>query len=41
MWDADLSKIPGFEQEVTEKLQVMINDGLLVALQTKKALQLK
>ena len=41
LWDTDLTKIPGFEQEVTEKLQMMIAEGLPVTLQTKKVLQLK
>jgi len=41
LWDTDLSKIPGFEQEVAEKLQVMISEGLPVTLQTKKVLQYK
>lgn len=41
LWDTDLTKIPGFEQEVTEKLKMMITDGMQVALQTKKALQYK
>lgn len=41
MWDANLSKIPGFEQEVTEKLNIMINEGMPAALQVKKVLQEK
>jgi mannitol-1-phosphate/altronate dehydrogenase len=41
LWDTDLTKIPGFEQEVTEKLKMMITDGLQVTLQSKKLLQYK
>ncbi len=41
MWDGDLTKVTGFEQEVTEKLQVMLKEGLPVVLQTKKLLQYK
>ena len=41
LWDTDLTKVPGFEQEVAEKLQMMITEGLPVTLQTKKVLQLK
>ncbi len=41
LWDADLTKLNGFEQEVTEKLKMMITEGLPVTLQTKKVLQEK
>jgi tagaturonate reductase len=41
LWDADLTKLPGFEQEVTEKLKMMIADGLPATLQIKKVLQEK
>ena len=39
LWDTDLTKLQGFEQEVTEKLKMMIADGLPATLQTKKVLQ--
>jgi tagaturonate reductase len=38
LWDADLTKLQGFEQEVTDKLKMMIAEGLPVTLQTKKVL---
>ena len=41
LWDADLTRIPGFEQEVTEKLKMMIAYGLPATLQVKKVLQYK
>jgi len=41
LWDADLTKLDGFEQEVTDKLKMMITEGLPVTLQTKKVLQEK
>ena len=41
LWDADLTKLNGFEQEVTEKLKMMITEGLPATLQTKKVLQEK
>ena len=39
LWDTDLTLLPGFAQEVTDKLNMMINEGMLVALQAKKVLQ--
>jgi tagaturonate reductase len=41
LWNEDLTKLNGFEQEVTEKLKMMITEGLPVTLQTKKVLQEK
>ena len=41
LWDADLTKLNGFEQEVTEKLKMMIAEGLPATLQAKKVLQEK
>ncbi|MFT3681448.1 MAG: tagaturonate reductase [Ferruginibacter sp.] len=41
LWDTSLGKLSGFEQEVTEKLLMMINDGMPAVLQTKKVLQEK
>jgi tagaturonate reductase len=41
MWDTNLTKISGLEQEVTEKLNMMISEGLPAVLQTKKVLQEK
>lgn len=41
LWDADLTRLPGFEQEVAEKLKMMMSEGMLVTLQTKKVLQEK
>lgn len=38
LWDTDLSLLPGFAQEVTDKLNMMINEGMRVALQAKKVL---
>jgi tagaturonate reductase len=39
LWDSDLTLLPGFEQEVAEKLMMMMNEGMLVTLQAKKVLQ--
>lgn len=39
LWDTDLTRLNGFEQEVTEKLKMMIADGLPATLQLKKVLQ--
>jgi tagaturonate reductase len=41
LWDEDLTKLQGFEQEVKEKLKMMIAEGLPATLQTKKALMVK
>lgn len=41
LWEFDLTAIPGFEQDVTDKLIMMMANGQRVTLQNKKALQEK
>lgn len=41
LWDADLTQVVGFESEVKEKLKMMLSDGVLAVLQSKKMLQIK
>ncbi len=37
-WGIDLTQIPGFANEVTDRLQLMLENGVLHTLQTKKVL---
>lgn len=39
LWDTDLTRLNGFEREVTEKLKRMMTDGLPAIFQSKKVLQ--
>lgn len=41
LWDTDLTRLTGFEQEVAEKLKLMLTEGVPAALQIKKVLQYK
>jgi tagaturonate reductase len=41
MWDTDLTRLPGFDVEVIEKLKMMMTEGVPVTLQTKRVLQYK
>lgn len=38
LWGTDLSALPGFAAEVTDKLQLIIENGVLQAMQAKKVL---
>lgn len=38
LWGSDISVFPGFATEITDKLQLMIENGVLLTLQSKKVL---
>ena len=38
LWDTDLTQLTGFEQEVVDRLKMMMENGIFLTLQTKKEL---